>query len=238
MGGADLQGDQVKIYFFWEPSFGLSRLAFPILSDLQERWGKDRLLIVGLGIEDLEDDDDKRMNPSLERKKSQRTVNRRNRIMWEENKVKHMHWKTPSDLELWLNKHDVDTSDWTGKAGNSTLDGSKKQTQTVRWLWEEVRDEKSTLEYDCNTKQVIRTMQIVRVRVTSADRTDNNNRVLMEEVQQKYPSQTGQKMKLLSKSLKRSSNTPWRRDSISSVLMKAKERGDTKTQQRVKEELN
>ncbi len=55
----DLQGDQVKIYFFWEPSFGLSRLAFPILSDLQERWGTERLLILGLGIEDLQDDDDK-----------------------------------------------------------------------------------------------------------------------------------------------------------------------------------
>ena len=55
----DLQGDEIKLLLFWEPSYAQSRLVFPILSKLQQRWGTDRLLIAGFGIEELKDEDDK-----------------------------------------------------------------------------------------------------------------------------------------------------------------------------------
>ena len=53
---ADTQGEQVKMLLFWEPTRTESRLAFPILSQLQQRWGTDRLSVIGIGVEQLEDD--------------------------------------------------------------------------------------------------------------------------------------------------------------------------------------
>jgi tetratricopeptide (TPR) repeat protein len=54
----DLKGKQIKLLLFWEPAYSSSRLVFPILSKLQQRWGTDRLQIAGYGIEDLKSDDD------------------------------------------------------------------------------------------------------------------------------------------------------------------------------------
>ena len=52
----DLGGEQIRLVFFWEPTMAESRLALPILSQLQERWGTDRLQIIGVGVEELKTD--------------------------------------------------------------------------------------------------------------------------------------------------------------------------------------
>ena len=47
----DLQAPTVKVLFFWEPSYTGTRLAMPLLSQLQQRWGTNRLRILGFGVE-------------------------------------------------------------------------------------------------------------------------------------------------------------------------------------------
>lgn len=47
----DTQGSMVRLLLFWDPSYTGSRMAVPIMSQLQERWGTDRLQILGYGVE-------------------------------------------------------------------------------------------------------------------------------------------------------------------------------------------
>ncbi len=47
----DTAGKKTKLVLFWEPSLQGSRMAMPILSKLQQRWGNDRLQVLGYGVE-------------------------------------------------------------------------------------------------------------------------------------------------------------------------------------------
>jgi hypothetical protein len=47
----DTAGAKTRLLFFWDPSFQGSRIAMPILSRLQQRWGSDRLQVLGYGVE-------------------------------------------------------------------------------------------------------------------------------------------------------------------------------------------
>ena len=47
----DTAGKKTRLVLFWQPSLQGSRMAMPILSKLQQRWGNDRMQVLGYGVE-------------------------------------------------------------------------------------------------------------------------------------------------------------------------------------------